>query len=207
MTIILVVAAAAVFLVWLLRFKHVKPEIVPPWISATGSIATFISVAVAVSTYRSQRRSTIEDQACQVRLLRTRFIPGPTRNDKFTWWMEVTNRSDESVYDLNIMAVRANVERDPGTGVPVWLRSVEFSELIPGLITSALPKNSQIKPSETWETQWVIDDEQGRHRGRSVVAFQMTVMDAKGRIWLVSDNYEPEKITRRARSRSRQLRT
>lgn len=118
--------------------------------------------------------------------------------------MTVENRSDESVYDLDIMAMRAVVEEE---GKAVWLRPISSTKLGSQiLVTGALARASKIKPGETWEIQMAMDERQDQHIGRSVIAFQLTVVDAKGRLWLVTDHYEPEKITRPARPRYRQLR-
>ncbi|WP_157185481.1 hypothetical protein [Nocardia transvalensis] len=205
LTIVVIVVAFAAVLAWVLLIKHVRPETVPPWISATGSFATCIGVAVAVFTFRSQRRSQLEDQACQVRLLRTWFMPGPRHEGRLTWWMMVENRSDESVYDVHVMAVRAVVEDD---GSPVWLRPIKFTPLgTQTLVTGDRPVAPQVKAGATEEFQWAMDADQTRHSNRSVVRYQMTVMDAKGRMWLVSDDYEPEKVKRPVRPPHRQLRT
>ncbi|WLP89942.1 hypothetical protein [Gordonia sp. NB41Y] len=177
---------------------------VPAWVSATGTVATLVGVVVAVSTYRRQRRSEVEDQACQVRLLRVSHPPGPKHEGKFTRWVDIENRSDESIYDLRVEAFRAEVE--PGKG-GVWMRPIDFVRIGEQVLAAgALAWTSRIGPGEKWELQWAADEDQKRHRRRTVVGLQYTVTDSNGRVWLVSDNYEPEKITRRSRSRNRRLR-
>ncbi|WP_338836329.1 hypothetical protein [Gordonia polyisoprenivorans] len=177
---------------------------VPAWVSATGTVATFVGVVVAVSTYWRQRRSEVEDQACQVRLLRVTYPMGPKYKGKFTRWVHIENRSDGPVYDLRIEAFRAEVEDDRGG---VWLRPIDFVELGDQVLAlGALAWNPRLGPGELWKVQFAEDEDQKRHRIRTVAAIQLVVTDAKGRVWLVSDNFEPEKIRRRSRSRNRRLR-
>lgn len=203
--VVLLVAAAVGWVLWrVCRDDRADLGTVPAWVSATGTVATFVGVVVAVSTYRRQRRSEVEDQACQVRLLRVKFPIGGTRLGVPLKEVCIENRSAEPVHDLRILSFRAEVE--PGEG-PKWMRSAEFVEFHDlTLMMGALTVTPLLAPGEKWETQWAVDEDQAQHRVRTTASVQYTVTDAQGRTWLVTDNYEPEKITRPSRSRNRRRR-
>ncbi len=199
----IVLAVVAFVVVVILGLWHgLQLGTVPAWVSAGGSAATFVSVVLAVNVFRLQQRSETEDQAAQVRLLRLLHTTGEMHEGSYSWWLHIENRSDASVYDIQVLAFRAQVNDKEE---PKWLRSISVTEL--GnltFLTSALAKKKQIKPDEVWDTQWIADSDQHAHSDRSVRWIQVVVSDRTGRVWLITDHYEPEKIPRPLRPKRHQ---
>lgn len=170
---------------------------VPTWISAFGAVATCVGVLLALKTYRTQKQQGLEEQANQARLINAVLMPGTQRDGKFTWWVTIENRSDKSIYGVHVRSLRAQVaEEGPAVRLsPMAITKIGELELV----TGAIPMERELKAGTSFRTQWrAIDDgDNTSHVDGPII--QYTLTDANGRVWLIADNNEPEKIARPAR--------
>jgi len=168
------------------------------WVSALGAVFTAGGVLLALQSYRSQQRDKLDDQANQARLIRINTIPGPITNEKPTWWMTVHNQSADPVFDIDIRAFRTAAE----DGTSIAMRAIERTPIGDTFITaSGRTYRRQLDANEKFELLWTAADPDTNVPG---AVSQFTLMDAKGRYWLVTDHYEPEKIPKPARPAAEQ---
>ncbi|WP_139191173.1 hypothetical protein [Rhodococcus tukisamuensis] len=194
--------AAAVLLVVLLvavgTHKQAELGTLPTWLSAFGAVFTAGGVLLALTSYRTQQRANLEDQANQARMIRISYFPGPIKDGKKTWWMTVHNASTDPVFDINIRAFRSTAD----DGKPIAMRAIEETPLGEIFITTAGRTNQRKLDAEAeFKVLWTAagDDEKV-----PTAVCQFTLMDAKGRFWLVTDHYEPEKISKPVRPEAEQ---
>lgn len=189
--------AAAVLLVVLLvavgTHKQAELGTLPTWLSAFGGVFTAGGVLLALASYRTQQRTTLEDQANQARMIRITYLPGPITDGKQTWCMTVHNESSDPVFDINIRAFRSTGD----DGNPIAMRAIEEAALDGISITTAGRTNQRkLDADREFKVLWTAagDDEKV-----PTAVCQFTLRDAKGRYWLVTDHYEPEKISKPSR--------
>lgn len=167
----------------------------PAWVSAVGAVFTAGGVLLAVQSYLVQQRDALEEQANQARLVKVSYRPAGLRGGKYTWLLIVQNWSDEPVFNISVVSFRAQVE-DGGPSVALRaIENLEFNGEVVGTI-SAHTRRIRLDGNETFEVRWAADDEA---KAVPAAVVQLTLMDAKGRYWLITDNYEPEKITKKFR--------
>lgn len=183
----------AVSLVAVGTHKQVELGTLPTWLSAFGAVFTAGGVLLALTSYRTQQRASLEDQANQARMIRISSCPGPRVDGKQTWWMTVRNVSTDPVFDINVRSFRTQAD----DGTPIAMRAIEETSLGEIFITTDGRTNQRkLDADKEFKALWTAAGDDAKV---PTAVCQFTLMDARGRYWLVTDHYEPEKISKPVR--------
>lgn len=184
----------------------------PAWVSAGGALFTAGGVLVALRSYQATRRTALEDQANQVRLLQVQVMPdGSDSHGKRQWRTVLTNRSKDPLYGLEVRGFRAQVEDD---AAPVNMSAFEETTLLgpnapqhidqlhpePAVRLGALQYCPVLEAGAQFTLRWASRRAvEPNPPTPAFVNIWYSVTDANGRFWNVVDNNEPEKVSRPTR--------
>lgn len=175
---------------------------VSSWVSAVGSVATCVGVAVAVMTFRHQRRDQadqrleeLEEKANQARLVVAYHPTLHNESDetgRFIVRLRLKNKSDRPVFNVAIHGLHFVVAEG---SEPVRMRSTAKTQLGQQVLWLGSPARvSELEPGGEFVTLWKAHDGGKLVAGVDLVRYSLT--DANGRTWIIDDNNEPRRLPR-----------